>query len=535
MSAPAFLIAKDSTSLTRPEFMRRASAILNSLDFGDVRPSLLLLCGNYSDFLAAIVIGRAAGLPIILPNASNAIEINKIIAAAENDIVVLASTGDDIAGIQGAHAIQVISDVIATPDAEPLEWQRGEASTIELFTSGTTGNPVGHTHSYAKFDHGAEVWGGRLGAQADTAVIVSTVPPQHMYGLEASVFLPLHRPNMAVFDGRPFYAADIAAAIATAGPDAILMTTPLHLELLVRENITLPPLRVIVSATSSLPQSLARQSEEMFNAVVVEVYGTTETGMIATREPARSQVFLPRTDIAVSFNNQRMTVRPMRDASTHVDDVVIDDLIVPDGAGFRYLGRGDDLINVAGKRASLAGLTEILRGIDGVDDGAFIMPDAPPGKEQHAQRPVAFVVAPDLRVDDILAALRARIPAAFLPRQVIKRAKLDKTATGKTRVGALMEIIAAGQVTFSVPDSHPALAGHFPGNPVVPGVVVLDYALRALGLETANQFRSVKFKGILRPMQTCVVEKTQTTHGVEIRCHIDGREIMRAEMTTTLS
>ncbi|HTT03058.1 MAG TPA: hypothetical protein VMG11_13320 [Steroidobacteraceae bacterium] len=38
---------------------------------------------------------------------------------------------------------------------------------------------------------------------------------------------------------------------------------------------------------------------------------------------------------------------------------------------------------------------------------------------------------------------------------------------------------AAFETTFSVPVTHPSLPGHFPGAPVVPGVVVLEQVLRA--------------------------------------------------------
>jgi acyl-coenzyme A synthetase/AMP-(fatty) acid ligase len=55
------------------------------------------------------------------------------------------------------------------------------------------------------------------------------------------------------------------------------------------------------------------------------------------------------------------------------------------------LGRANDLIHVAGKRSSLAHLNFHLNRIEGVDDGAFWLPDE---VADGVVRPVAFVVAP---------------------------------------------------------------------------------------------------------------------------------------------
>jgi 3-hydroxymyristoyl/3-hydroxydecanoyl-(acyl carrier protein) dehydratase len=62
------------------------------------------------------------------------------------------------------------------------------------------------------------------------------------------------------------------------------------------------------------------------------------------------------------------------------------------------------------------------------------------------------------------------------------------------------------QSTFSVPADHPSLPGHFPGSPVVPGVVVLDLVLKTSELwrqraMNVTGLRQVKFHAPLLPQE----------------------------------
>jgi acyl-coenzyme A synthetase/AMP-(fatty) acid ligase len=62
-------------------------------------------------------------------------------------------------------------------------------------------------------------------ASLDGVTLVATVPPQHMYGFESSVLLAMH--GGATLDaGRPFYPADVVAALATTPAPRALVTTP---------------------------------------------------------------------------------------------------------------------------------------------------------------------------------------------------------------------------------------------------------------------------------------------------------------------
>jgi 3-hydroxyacyl-[acyl-carrier-protein] dehydratase len=63
---------------------------------------------------------------------------------------------------------------------------------------------------------------------------------------------------------------------------------------------------------------------------------------------------------------------------------------------------------------------------------------------------------------------------------------------------------------LTIAADHPALAGHFPGMPVVPGVVLLDEALHAIGAAlgcdlSACRIASVKFLSPVLPGQTVVI------------------------------
>jgi 3-hydroxymyristoyl/3-hydroxydecanoyl-(acyl carrier protein) dehydratase len=64
--------------------------------------------------------------------------------------------------------------------------------------------------------------------------------------------------------------------------------------------------------------------------------------------------------------------------------------------------------------------------------------------------------------------------------------------------------------TFTIAHDHPSLDGHFPGRPVVPGVVLLDHAFAvirdALGCDTTVvRLRKVKFVSPLLPGQPVAV------------------------------
>jgi 3-hydroxymyristoyl/3-hydroxydecanoyl-(acyl carrier protein) dehydratase len=66
------------------------------------------------------------------------------------------------------------------------------------------------------------------------------------------------------------------------------------------------------------------------------------------------------------------------------------------------------------------------------------------------------------------------------------------------------------EALFVIEPNHPSLAGHFPGRPVVPGVVVLDQTIAVILRDRPNQFvtalREVKFLSPVIPGDAVTVE-----------------------------
>ncbi len=310
-----------------------------------------------------------------------------------------------------------------------------------VLTSGSTGAPVPHAKPWGLLVRNAASEARRLAsalARPDLhgVSLVATVPPQHMYGFESSVLLALH--GGAVLDaGRPFFAADVVAALALAPAPRLLVTTPFHLKAILDAGIDLPPVALVLCATAPLAPQLAARAEACFDAPLVEIYGCTEAGQVATRRTVAGPEWTTFDGLVLRGDGAAVTVD-----GGHVPQptVLADVLEVESDCRFRLLGRSNDLINVAGKRSSIGHLDFHLNSIDGVVDGAFWMPPDDSADALGVVRLVAFVVAPGLGRERILEALRGRVDAAFLPRRIVHLEALPREATGKIARARLAEL-----------------------------------------------------------------------------------------------
>lgn len=307
-----------------------------------------------------------------------------------------------------------------------------------VFTSGSTGVPVGHPKLWGAMVACTRAAATRFGFGAGT-VVVGTVPGHHMYGFETTVLMPLHA-GVASWCGSAFFPGDIACAVRAGMGRAVLVTTPLQVRMLLAAGLAagtvLEGVEMVISATAPLTGALAAAAEAAWDAPVLEIFGATECGSIASRRTVEGEAWLPYPGTVVRIGEAGAMVEAPGAGVVALADVLEES----GGGGFRLLGRRTDVVKLGGRRTSLPRLNQVLTELPGVDDGVFVVPDE--GEDGAAARLVAVVVAPGRSVEAILAALRGRIDPAFMPRRVIRVDAMPRNAVGKLPRQALLRLVA---------------------------------------------------------------------------------------------
>jgi acyl-coenzyme A synthetase/AMP-(fatty) acid ligase len=392
------------------------------------RRHLLNLCDDRYRFLVTLGAALANGQVTLLPPNRTQKLLDQI-EEAYPDLACVAETPVPL-----VNGTSVVYPHSLAPRAAPWDVPRipGGQTAAVVFTSGSTGRPAPHAKPWRKLVAGARAAAAAF-ELADGASFLGTVPPQHMWGLEATVMLPLQTGG-AVHACRPLFPSDVAAWLAELPAHRVLVTTPLHVRACTEDAVRLPELDLIVSAAAPLAPSLAAAAEARFLARVVEIYGCTEAGMIASRRTSQTEIWRTLTDVRVVAEPGGWAFEGGHIAGHSPSNDILE---VLGEREFRLAGRLADVVNVAGKRASLADLNRKLAEIPGVEDGVFHTREPESGK---AARLMAFVVAPRLSETEILDALRRSIDAAFLPRPLVKVAALPRAPSGKLPLQALREL-----------------------------------------------------------------------------------------------
>jgi acyl-coenzyme A synthetase/AMP-(fatty) acid ligase len=394
------------------------------------RGHVVNLCGDRYRFAVGFAAALCRRQIALLPPHDSASMLDRL----TQDYPDLYCLTDVAAEDKGAEVYAYPSSLAGPPGGVP-SFPANQPAAV-LFTSGSTGRPQPHGRTWGDLVNSALAAGRRLGiASMPSASLVGTVPHQHSFGLESLLMLALQF-GLVLHTGRPFYPADIVAELAAAPRPRMLVTTPVHLRVLLTEPGALPPVDLVLSATAPLSTALAQDAEARFAVALHEIYGCSEAGQIAARRTALTDSWHCLNGIALRQDAAGTWASGLPIA---VETLLSDVIELHDSERFLLRGRIADLVNVAGKRTSLAYLNHHLTAIEGVQDAAFVASDDD-GKD--IERVMAFAVAPNLRAEDILAALRKRIDPAFLPRPLHLVAALPRNALGKLPREAVLRLVA---------------------------------------------------------------------------------------------
>lgn len=422
---PAAVFAyRDGRPITVAAFNRDVQLLAQRLPD---KPYILNLCSDRYrfavGFAAALLRGQVSLLP---PNYTP--DFVARLGVAYPGFYCLIDGVADFPGVAAVAFAELLPDA-GDAQLEPQVWEAPcvpvEQCAALVFTSGSTGDPVAHPKS----------WGGLVADGMEEAVqlgivprsglaVLGTVPPQHMYGLETTVLMPMLT-GLALVAEKPFYPADIRARFAELPVPRALVTTPVHLRALLADAQRPPGASLLVCATAPLAVEMAGEAEERFSAPLYEIYGFTEAGQVASRRTARDKAWRLFSGITMRRDDEGVTWVQ----GGHVEIAVpLADVVEQNQDGtFVLHGRSSDMVNIGGKRTSLQSLNHHLNGVPGVLDGVYFLPE-----EQGASaRPMAFVVAPGISGEAILKALRARMDAVFLPRPLVFVEALPRNSTGK--------------------------------------------------------------------------------------------------------
>ena len=427
--AAAPLLWRRGAVLTAGEFLGQVLVLADALP---AQPCLVNLCEQRANFLVAWCAAVVRGQTNLLP-ASRAPQVIADAQAGYGDNHVV-----DDAVVERALAGGIPAAVRVVP-------QIAADHIVQIaFTSGSTGAPTSHAKRWGSLHHNTRFNAERirecLGLTAAAANIVATVPPQHMYGTETSVLLPLLA-GMAVHGARPLFAGDVAVALTEVPAPRVLVTTPVHLRNLLASSQDFPPVAAVVSATAPMDAPLAQQVDTRLHAPLLEMFGSTETCVIATRLTARESGWRLYPGVSVEPALDHAWVRASWfDQPTRLQDVVE---IATDGR-MLLRGRNVDMVEIAGKRASLSDLTRRLLEIPGVRDAVVFQPSDTEAAAQgvgRVHRIAAAVVAPTLSAVQVLTAMARSVDPAFLPRPLLLVNELPRNELGKSGRAQLLALL----------------------------------------------------------------------------------------------
>lgn len=319
-----------------------------------------LCCENSYLFLVALLATLCAGRTPVLPGHCRPSQLKEQSALFDGIV------SDKRLDWQEA-LIVVGSANIAEPFTATLPAISND-SVIELFTSGSTAQPRRVIKSLLVLEKEANLLAARFAKKLEGCRVIASVMPQHLYGLTFSILLPMSL-------GLPFQANQIhfPEQLSTRRHQHryFFVSSPAFLKRL-DFNLTPPAAAMVLSAGGEFPWKEASDAQTWFGLTLDEIYGSTETGILAWRD--REQDETPWT----LFPNVQITPENgvFRAFSPLIDDkngLLLDDILrFEDDGRFHLCGRRGRVVKIEEKRIALHEIEQRLIALEGIQDAAAV-------------------------------------------------------------------------------------------------------------------------------------------------------------------
>src|ERR1044071_3141331 len=199
--AAAPFARRGESVITQAQFLGQARQLAQRLPNGAYA---INLCDDRFAFTVAFCAALLRGQTNLLPNNVTPGAITELLLGYPDSYIL----SDQPSPLPDAPYRAVLIDPTAPAEPDARIQLPAEQLAAIAFTSGTTGAPAPHPKTFGTLVAAAELSRAMLMPHVAGAQLVVTVPPQHMYGLEFSVFWPLVCGFIANA-GKPFFPADL--------------------------------------------------------------------------------------------------------------------------------------------------------------------------------------------------------------------------------------------------------------------------------------------------------------------------------------
>lgn len=351
----------------------------------------------------------------------------------------LRDSGDRMPVIAPANVDDVLSDV-AVPEtgSAPITPVFPGADDLEVafFTSGSTGEPRFVRKKAYQLAEQHQIEAAWLGL-TEAPRVLCLVPPFHILGYIYGFDMPACSGGITMFQRRG--APQLWVEQILAQRPALVVAVPSHYRLIARVLAQRLPPAVYLSSGAPLDPAIGEEFERRAGAPVLQVYGSTETGGIATRLAGGAWRPLPGLLWRSREGDGRLLVKsPWQDRPE--DWHVTDDVVAEDGAGFRLLGRADSIVKVGGRRFSTGEVVQAALAEPRVDHAHAIV------YHRFGEPAVALFVVPrenaEITGADVRGCVAARLAAFKVPRTIHIVATLPRRGIGKVDEEALRAFLS---------------------------------------------------------------------------------------------